>query len=173
MVEPVTKASVRVGKPLQEQHFVEESFVWQLHVGEQPAVIAARVVILVEKNGNLSADGQFCGEVGGLGAEIHHACFRVFCFGCVNSPEANSCVVGLAVGDINVEGVTIDNLNDGEGFAVIFCEVLSGGLGLGAGPALPSLSEGAVVEPDHKCCAEQTQRNYGGSFTSAHCVATH
>jgi len=77
-------------------------------------------------------------------------------------------VIVITIGDVYINGVTINDLYNGEGFGVIFFKVVGFSLFCGFGSPLPLTPDRAVVEQDKQCCQQQAQGDYAGSPASAH-----
>lgn len=147
VVQAVPEPKVGVCKALGEQRLIEEFSVGQPDVGEQAPVVSPCAVVLIKINRYLFSYAGFGRELGRLFTEVHRGDFRTFRFGRIDTPKADSRVIVLAVGDIDIDSVTIYDIYDCKGLSVVFFKValvlLLGTCGL----ALPLGTDFSAVEP--------------------------
>jgi hypothetical protein len=77
----------------------------------------------------------------------------------------------LAIGDINIDGVAINDIYNGEGFGVIFFEIERFCPSAGFRLPLPLTPDGTVVKPGKYRNYQHAQDKYNGSSAPAHRVS--
>lgn len=110
------ESEVCVCKALAKQYFIEKASVGQLDVGEESAIVSSCAVVPVEVYSYIFTQTEGGCKFGCFFSEVHRAGFGIFRFRCVDAPQTDSCVVVFVVADINIDGVTIDDVYDLEGF---------------------------------------------------------
>ena len=125
----VVEAFVGVGVAAGEEGFVEHGVIGQVNISQEAAVFAAGVFIGFQDDLDLFVQGEFFCKGGGFGAKDHLSPLGVSGLGGIDAPEADASGGVFPVGDVDVEGVTVNDTHDGEGLMVIACVI--GGLGAG------------------------------------------
>ena len=115
----MVKAFVSVGVAAGEEGFVEHGLIGQVKVGQEAAILAAGVFKGFEDDLDLFVQGEFLCKGGGFGTIDHLSPLGVSGLWGIDAPEADAGGGVFPVGDVDVEGVAVNDTYDGEGFVVI------------------------------------------------------
>ncbi len=165
----VGKLQIGVAEAVSDKLFVEDGAVGELDVGEKPAITVAIVGGGVEQDGDLFAENGGGGEIGCLFAVVHHADGRVSGFRRIDPEEADAGVGKLAVGDVDVESVAVDDLQHGKRPAVIFLAVGAVGGGALEG-TLQTAAQPLVGQEDDRYNKKEERPDQGIPHGSTHRV---
>jgi hypothetical protein len=77
----------------------------------------------------------------------------------------------FSVGDVYIDGVTVNDINNGEGFALVFFNIMGFRRAVGFGRCLPLTSQSIASKPDKKGGGKQNNGEREVSPAPAHRVS--
>lgn len=151
----VFETFVGVGEAVDEELLVEHGAVFEEDVGQQAAIFVAGFLVGFEKDADPAVEDELFGEGGRLGAVVHLAVAGVLGFRGVHAPETDPGGGVLRVGDVNIEGVAVNDLDDSSPLAVVAAVIL-GNRGNFIATRV-KLAGAVLLEEDHQSQYQQRQ----------------